>query len=180
MTSPPVIDSRLLIAGEKGVHSGIPEAVFLEDVDAFMKGGESAEEILKKLDEQHQKFKFMLSNFDSKKKRLKAQVPDISTTLESVKVCVFWRIFFIASFREEVVVLRGDLNFVSERHLVRPCNSTIPPFPLFTHPTCVFLALFLHPIHSISPFSSSLYTTHFRISGPLSFNVPRPRTYSSI
>jgi len=85
MTSPPVIDSRLLIAGEKGVHSGIPEAVFLEDVDAFMKGGESAEEILKKLDEQHQKFKFMLSNFDSKKKRLKAQVPDISTTLESVK-----------------------------------------------------------------------------------------------
>jgi len=79
------VESRLLIPGEKGVHSGIPEAVFLEDVDAFMKAGDSAEEVLKKLDEQHQKFKFMLSNFDSKKKRLKAQVPDITTTLESVK-----------------------------------------------------------------------------------------------
>ena len=80
------IDGRLLIPGEKGVHSGIPEAVFLEDVDSFMKAGDSAEEVLKKLDEQHQKFKFMLSNFDNKKKRLRAQVPDIATTLESVKV----------------------------------------------------------------------------------------------
>jgi len=79
------VDTRLLIPGEKGVHSGIPEAVFLEDVDSFMKGGESAEDVLKKLDEQHNKFKFMLSNFDSKKKRLKNQVPDITTTLESVK-----------------------------------------------------------------------------------------------
>lgn len=79
------IDGRLLIPGEKGVHSGIPEAVFLEDVDSFMKAGDSAEEVLKKLDEQHQKFKFMLSNFDNKKKRLRAQVPDIATTLESVK-----------------------------------------------------------------------------------------------
>ena len=78
-------DNRLLIPGEKGVHSGIPEAVFLEDVDSFMKG-ETAEEILKKLDEQHQKFKFMLANFDNKKKRLKGQIPDITTTLESVKV----------------------------------------------------------------------------------------------
>jgi len=77
-------DNRLLIPGEKGVHSGIPEAVFLEDVDSFMKG-ETAEEILKKLDEQHQKFKFMLANFDNKKKRLKVQIPDITTTLESVK-----------------------------------------------------------------------------------------------
>lgn len=79
------VDTRLLIPGEKGVHSGIPEAVFLEEVDTFMKVGESAEEVLKKLDEQHQKFKFMLQNFDSKKKKLKAQVPDITTTLESVK-----------------------------------------------------------------------------------------------
>jgi len=77
-------DNRLLIPGEKGVHSGIPEAVFLEDVESFMKG-ETAEEILKKLDEQHQKFKFMLANFDNKKKRLKGQIPDITTTLESVK-----------------------------------------------------------------------------------------------
>lgn len=55
----------------------------------FPKVGESAEEVLKKLDEQHQKFKFMLQNFDSKKKKLKAQVPDITTTLESVKVGIF-------------------------------------------------------------------------------------------
>ena len=31
------VDTRLLIPGEKGVHSGIPEAVFLEEVDSFMK-----------------------------------------------------------------------------------------------------------------------------------------------
>ena len=78
-------ENRLLIPGEKGVHSGIPEAVFLEDVDSFMKG-ETADDVLKRLDEQHQKFKFMLNNFDSKKKRLKGQIPDITTTLESVKV----------------------------------------------------------------------------------------------
>jgi len=77
-------ENRLLIPGEKGVHSGIPEAVFLEDVDSFMKG-ETADDVLKRLDEQHQKFKFMLNNFDSKKKRLKGQIPDITTTLESVK-----------------------------------------------------------------------------------------------
>jgi len=77
-------ENRLLIPGEKGVHSGIPEAVFLEEVDTFMKG-ETAEEVLKRLDEQHQKFKFMLANFDNKKKRLKGQIPDITTTLESVK-----------------------------------------------------------------------------------------------
>jgi len=77
-------ENRLLIPGEKGVHSGIPEAVFLEDIDSFMKG-ETAEDVLKRLDEQHQKFKFMLSNFDNKKKRLKGQIPDITTTLESVK-----------------------------------------------------------------------------------------------
>jgi len=78
-------DNRLLIPGEKGVHSGIPEAVFLEDVGAFMKGESNTEETLKKLDEQHQKFKFMASNFDAKKKRLKSQIPDITTTLETVK-----------------------------------------------------------------------------------------------
>merc|ERR1711942_13295 len=77
-------ENRLLIPGEKGVHSGIPEAVFLEEIDAFMKG-ETADDVLKRLDEQHQKFKFMLANFDSKKKRLKGQIPDITTTLESVK-----------------------------------------------------------------------------------------------
>jgi len=78
-------DARLLIPGEKGVHSGIPEAVFLEDVDGFMKASDTAEDILKRLDEQHQKFKFMLANFDAKKKRLKNQIPDIKTTLESVE-----------------------------------------------------------------------------------------------
>jgi len=56
----------------------------LEELDGFMKG-ETAEDVLKRLDEQHQKFKFMLANFDSKKKRLKGQIPDITTTLESVK-----------------------------------------------------------------------------------------------
>jgi len=66
-------------------HRGIPEAVFLDDVDSFMKN-ESAEVMLKKLDEQHQKYKFMEASLAAKKRRLQTQVPDIRSTLDIVRV----------------------------------------------------------------------------------------------
>lgn len=64
--------------------SGIPTAQFVEDVDAHMAGEDSAEERLKTLDEQHQKYKFMESSLVSRRKRLKAQIPDISASLAMI------------------------------------------------------------------------------------------------
>nr|XP_005994999.1 PREDICTED: prefoldin subunit 3-like [Latimeria chalumnae] len=74
-------------AGAKKSHLGIPEAVFVEDVDTFMKqpGNETADIVLKKLDEQYQKYKFMELNLVQKKKRLKSQIPEIKQTLEILK-----------------------------------------------------------------------------------------------
>ncbi|CAH3023312.1 unnamed protein product, partial [Porites evermanni] len=73
---------------EKKKHRGIPEALFLEDVDEFMKksGHDTAESVLKDLDEQHQKYKFMELNLLARKKRLQIQVPDLNSSLEMVKL----------------------------------------------------------------------------------------------
>ncbi|KAK3578082.1 hypothetical protein CHS0354_006737 [Potamilus streckersoni] len=71
-----------------GVNSqtGIPQAEFIEDVDSFMKRMEEpAEAVVKKIDEQHSKYKFMEYNLNTKKARLKAQIPDIKTSLAIVK-----------------------------------------------------------------------------------------------
>ena len=68
--------------------SGIPAAVFVEDVDEFMKqeeNNDSAEHVLKRLEEQHNKYKFMEYNITTKKNRLKTQVPDIKASLDIVK-----------------------------------------------------------------------------------------------
>ncbi|XP_054070209.1 prefoldin subunit 3 isoform X3 [Rissa tridactyla] len=61
-------------AGEKRGPLGIPEAVFVEDVDSFMKqpGNETADVVLKKLDEQYQKYKFLELNLAQKKRSVKA------------------------------------------------------------------------------------------------------------
>ncbi|KAG2463456.1 PFD3 protein, partial [Polypterus senegalus] len=58
-----------------------------EDVDAFMKqpGNETADAVLRKLDEQYQKYKFMELNLVQKKLRLKNQIPQIKQTLEILK-----------------------------------------------------------------------------------------------
>nr|XP_033804298.1 prefoldin subunit 3-like [Geotrypetes seraphini] len=74
-------------SGVKKIHLGMPEAVFVEDVDAFMKqpGNETADVVLKKLDEQYQKYKFMELNLSQKKRRLKCQIPEIKQTLEILK-----------------------------------------------------------------------------------------------
>uniref|UniRef100_A0A8C6NEV5 Phosphatidylinositol-binding clathrin assembly protein n=1 Tax=Melopsittacus undulatus TaxID=13146 RepID=A0A8C6NEV5_MELUD len=59
----------------------------MEDVDSFMKqpGNETADVVLKKLDEQYQKYKFLELNLAQKKRRLKSQIPEIKQTLEILK-----------------------------------------------------------------------------------------------
>jgi len=74
---------------ERGsTHSGIPEALFVDDVDSFMKlaeNEENVENVLRKLDEQHSKYKFMELNLMQKRKRLKSQMPDIRSSLDIVR-----------------------------------------------------------------------------------------------
>merc|ERR1712025_52707 len=68
----------------KKLHRGIPEALFLDDVEAYMKKETSSEAALQKLDEQYQKYKFMEANLIQKKMRLSSQVPDIKSTLAAI------------------------------------------------------------------------------------------------
>lgn len=61
---------------------GIPKAIFLEDVDKFMKeDNKSAEEVIKKLDELYQKYRLMEINLLQKRDKLKNQIPDIKMSL---------------------------------------------------------------------------------------------------
>ncbi|XP_035263946.1 prefoldin subunit 3 [Anguilla anguilla] len=71
----------------KKKHLGIPEAVFVEDVDSFMKlpGNDTADAVLRRLDEQYQKYKYMELNLAQKKLRLKSQIPQIKQTLEILR-----------------------------------------------------------------------------------------------
>ncbi|KAF6035707.1 VBP1 [Bugula neritina] len=70
----------------KANKSGIPKAVFVEDVHVYMQQAEneSAEVVLRRLDEQHQKYKFMEQNLNLKKKRLKVQLPELKGALNAI------------------------------------------------------------------------------------------------
>jgi len=57
-----------------------------EDVDAFMKDCEGVETVLKSLDEQHGKYKFMELNLMARKKKLKGQLPDIKKSLDMITI----------------------------------------------------------------------------------------------
>ncbi|KAI8520690.1 prefoldin subunit 3-like [Branchiostoma floridae x Branchiostoma belcheri] len=76
-----------MAAEDQKAHGGIPQMRFVEDVDAYMKEPEheNAEKVLRKLDEQYQKYKFMEFNLQQKKNRLKGQIPEIKTTLDIIQ-----------------------------------------------------------------------------------------------
>lgn len=60
-----------------------------EDVDAFMtlpENSEGVDKVLKNLDEQNSKYKFMEINLLSKRKRLRQQIPDLARSLEMIKL----------------------------------------------------------------------------------------------
>ncbi|KAF4089030.1 hypothetical protein AMELA_G00061980 [Ameiurus melas] len=81
------IENSSAAAANKKKHLGIPEAVFVEDVESFMKkpGNDTADVVLRKLDEQYQKYKYMEVNLVQKKMRLKNQIPQIKQTLEILR-----------------------------------------------------------------------------------------------
>jgi hypothetical protein len=61
---------------------GIPKAIFLEDVDKFMKeDNKTAEDVIKKLEELFQKYRVMEVSLLQKKEKLKVQIPDIKMSL---------------------------------------------------------------------------------------------------
>ncbi|XP_077164077.1 prefoldin subunit 3 isoform X2 [Paroedura picta] len=112
-------------AGAKRAHLGIPEAVFVEDVDSFMKqpGNETADIVLKKLDEQYQKYKFMELNLAQKKRRLKNQIPEIKQTLEILK---------------HMQKKKESTNLMETRFLLADnlyCKASVPP----TDKVCLWL-----------------------------------------
>lgn len=74
-------------AEEPKTSQGIPEAEFIEDVDAYMKkkSSETPEEVVNSLNELYSKYKFMETSLNTKKTRLQRQIPDIEQTLEMLK-----------------------------------------------------------------------------------------------
>ncbi|KAJ8927826.1 hypothetical protein NQ314_019709 [Rhamnusium bicolor] len=74
--------------GDKKSYAGIPEAEFVEDVDAYMQRSENnanVDDVLKRLDSQHAKYKFMEYNLLSKKRRLQTQVPELKRSLSMIE-----------------------------------------------------------------------------------------------
>lgn len=62
---------------------------FQDDVDAFMALDEnegSADKVLRKLDEQHSKYKMMEYNLAARRRKLKMQIPDLKKSLEMIDV----------------------------------------------------------------------------------------------
>ncbi|VVC87741.1 prefoldin subunit 3 [Leptidea sinapis] len=68
--------------------SGIPEAIFVDDVNEFMnlpENSEGVEKVLRSLDEQHGKYKFMEYTLNTKRKRLRQQIPDLDRSLDMIE-----------------------------------------------------------------------------------------------
>ncbi|CAG4930826.1 prefoldin subunit 3 [Colias croceus] len=73
---------------EKKSFSGIPEAIFVDNVDEFMnlpENSEGVEKVLRRLDEQHGKYKFMEYTLSAKRRRLRQQIPDLGRSLEMIE-----------------------------------------------------------------------------------------------
>ncbi|CAH0586919.1 unnamed protein product [Chrysodeixis includens] len=68
--------------------SGIPEAVFVDNVDEFMNKPENSggvDKVLRSLDEQHAKYKHMELSLATKRRRLRQQIPDLARSLEMIE-----------------------------------------------------------------------------------------------
>eukprot|EP01116_Phalansterium_solitarium_P018780 TRINITY_DN5091_c0_g1_i2.p1 TRINITY_DN5091_c0_g1~~TRINITY_DN5091_c0_g1_i2.p1 ORF type:complete len:184 (+),score=20.69 TRINITY_DN5091_c0_g1_i2:98-649(+) len=61
---------------------GIPKAVFVENVEEFMKNESSADAVLKHMQENYSKYKFMETNLSKSKANLKGKIPEIRKNLE--------------------------------------------------------------------------------------------------
>ncbi|XP_040831990.1 prefoldin subunit 3-like [Ochotona curzoniae] len=117
----------IVVATDKGqrLHLGIPEAEFVEDIDSFMSqpGNETAESVLKKLEEQYQKYRFMDLNLALKKRRLKKQIPEIKQTLDILK--------YMQKKKESTSSLQTRFLLADNLY----CKALIPP----TDKVCLWL-----------------------------------------
>ncbi|BFZ25314.1 hypothetical protein BsWGS_28353 [Bradybaena similaris] len=105
--------------------AGAPRVEFVEDVDEFMKKAEndSAETVLKRQEELHNKFKFMEYNINLKKSRLRNQIPDIKSSLDIVM---------------HLMVKKNNTEPLSTRFLLSDnvyAKATVPP----TEKVCLWL-----------------------------------------
>lgn len=76
------------ILDENKSYMGIPKAQFVEDVDAYMMQEENAlnaQNVIRRLDEQLNKYRFMEVHLQARRRKLKSQIPDIKSSLEIVK-----------------------------------------------------------------------------------------------
>jgi len=67
---------------------GIPRALFVENVDEFMKNEQSADSVLRLMQENYSKYKFMESNLSKSKENLKSKVPEIRKNIEMLNYLV--------------------------------------------------------------------------------------------
>jgi len=77
-------ETEIKPSDDKTSFSGIPESQFIDDVDAYMQGEDNAENKIRSLEEMHQKYKFMENSLSTRRKRLRAQVPDIKSSLAMI------------------------------------------------------------------------------------------------
>ncbi|XP_012517047.1 PREDICTED: prefoldin subunit 3 isoform X1 [Propithecus coquereli] len=125
---PSLLTPQPMIYTQQGLKTNNPPAPspgHQEDVDSFMKqpGNETADIVLKKLDEQYQKYKFMELNLAQKKRRLKGQIPEIKQTLEILK--------YMQKKKESTNSL--ETRFLLADNLY--CKASVPP----TDKVCLWL-----------------------------------------
>lgn len=87
-------------------YGGIPEAVFVDDVDKYMSLPENdrIEVVLKKLDEEHNKYKFMEYSLIAKRRRLKEQIPDLERSLQMINLMKKHQVNLYISFTYLVLI----------------------------------------------------------------------------
>ncbi|CAF2760528.1 unnamed protein product [Rotaria sp. Silwood2] len=114
-----------ITSGTDSEHLGIPKAVFVEDVDSFMQQPEndSADTVIRRLDDLNSKYRFMEMNLLQKKKRLRGKLPDIQICLDMVEQ--------LRKYRENGSDM--DTNFLLAHNLYG--KATIPP----TDKVCLWL-----------------------------------------
>jgi len=65
---------------------GIPRTPFIANIEEFMKNQESADVVLKRMQDNYSKYKFMEMSLTKSKQNLHNKIPEIKSTLEMVKL----------------------------------------------------------------------------------------------
>jgi len=77
------LESQICKKNNEGSKVGIPEAIFIEDVEGICKGIEPTV-VVGKLQDLYSKYQYMSSSLTAQRSSLKTKLPDISAALETV------------------------------------------------------------------------------------------------